>query len=114
MPRMTDPGEPLTPFPPRFYWLKRIVVIAVLFVIGFAGLMRWWQYAAMRRLNDEIARLHEAGERVTVEDFAVAAVRDRDNAALSLQTAAKSLTLTKSEDRLVDYFQRDAAVDPPT
>jgi hypothetical protein len=85
---MTVDSEPTIPFPPRFWWLKRIVVIAVLFVLGMIALLKWWAWKAEQRMTAEVARLRASGERVPIEDFQHPAVADADNAAMSLKTAA--------------------------
>ena len=102
---MSDlPAEPDYPYPPRFWWLKRIVAASVLFIAFFAGLMWWWSYEADRRMAAEIAAIRARGEPALYEDFDVPPVPDEDNAALSLESAARAISLTKPQSDFVDLF----------
>ncbi|MBN1346530.1 MAG: hypothetical protein JXQ73_27825 [Phycisphaerae bacterium] len=69
------------PIPPRFWWLKRIGVVVVIWLVALVGLRAWWGYEAGRRLQVEIDCLRAAGGPVEVQDFAPPPLPDAENAA---------------------------------
>jgi len=84
-------GDELTvPVPPRFWWLKRILVAIGLLLVLMAGLRWWWGHVAHSRLQAEIDRIRAAGEPIFPEDFDSAPVPDAENAALVLVNAANA------------------------
>ena len=50
-PATAKPAPPAadTPIPPRFWWLKRILIAVGLMVVGLVGLWFWWNHEAERR-----------------------------------------------------------------
>ena len=77
--------------PRRYWWLKRIVVGYVIFVMVVMG-VRWRAGVVVeRRLGGEIAKLRAKGEPVTLEDFQEPAVGDEENAGAYLRRAEELL-----------------------
>lgn len=56
------------PFPPRYWWLKRIVVAYAVLFVALLTLRLWWGHVAHHRLETEIAKYKAAGE--PIEPFA--------------------------------------------
>jgi len=77
--RVDDESGDVQPFPPRYWWLKRIAVAFGVLIAALLGLRVWWGAVASRRLNDEIARIEAAGEPIWPEDFDSEPVPDEDN-----------------------------------
>jgi hypothetical protein len=69
------------PIPPRYWWLKRILVGVGVLLAALTGLRWWWGWEAERRLEAKIAEYRAAGQPVLAEDFARPAVADEENAA---------------------------------
>ena len=93
---MTNASSPTAdtdaqPIPPRYWWLKRILLACVLLVFALAGLRWWWGYEAERRLQAKIDEYHAAGQPVTIEDFQYPPVPDEENAAYFLMKAAEAI-----------------------
>lgn len=57
------------PFPPRYWWLKRIVLAYALLFVALLILRLWWGHVAHNRLETEIAKYKAAGEPIEPEDF---------------------------------------------
>ena len=75
------PAEPDYPYPPRFWWLKRITVVTAVVLLLLACVRVWWGWEASRRLQAEIDRIKAAGEPIEVADFTPVPVPDDQNAA---------------------------------
>lgn len=103
------------PVPPRYWWLKRILVTAgVLSIVVVCG--HWlWGVAAERNLQKKIAQLRAAGQPVLSEDFEQPGVPDEENAAYFVRRAAAQLVFGTQagqmafddigyDPRLVDEF----------
>lgn len=74
------------PIPPRYWWLKRIIVGSVVLLVVL-GLVRWrWGVYADRLLQAEIDGYIAAGQPVYETDLLLPPVPDDQNAALALQT----------------------------
>jgi hypothetical protein len=86
-----DKGEAVA-IPPRYWWLKRILVgVGVLLVV--LGCMRWWWgVEAQRRFDALIASYVAAGEPVFPEDFNRPAIPDEENAIPLLEQAVELFT----------------------
>jgi hypothetical protein len=97
---------PDVPTPARFWWLKRIVVAGVVWLIVLCVLRWGWGWEADRRLAAVIADAKVRGEPVLEEDFRPPVVPEGENAAELLMTAAQSLSLQPAFHRLssVDEF----------
>jgi hypothetical protein len=58
------PPEPTYPYPPRYWWLKRLALLGLLVIIGIACLRVWWGRVAQRELHRVVADLRARGEPV--------------------------------------------------
>ncbi len=88
---MAVPDDTLVPIPPRYWWLKRILLATVLLIVGLASLRWWWGVQADHRWRACIARLEASGEPLYARDFAVPAIPDAENAAHLLKAAAAKM-----------------------
>jgi hypothetical protein len=84
-------GESTTPWPPRYRWLKRSLVIFATVAILLIGLHIWWNHIADQRLAAQIAAIHARGEPILPEDFPTINIADSDNAAWYLRQAAAAI-----------------------
>ena len=82
------PEPPTTPVPPRYWWLKRFLIAGAALLVVLFGLRLWWDRIAEARLAAKIVQIRDSGEPLFPEDFAVAPVRDEENAVPLLQHAA--------------------------
>ncbi len=80
------------PWPPRYWWLKRLLVAAAVLMLALAGLHRWWSHEAQRRFGSLLEQYRAAGQPLTIEDFDFPPVPDDENAAHDLMLAAASLS----------------------
>lgn len=76
------------PMPPRYWWLKRILLAVGVLIVALAALRWWWGHEAERRLQAKIDEYHALGQPVTIEDFQFPPVPDDENAAYFLKKAA--------------------------
>ncbi len=86
------------PIPPRYWWLKRILLAIGVLILALVALRLWWGHEAERRLQAKIDEYHAAGQPVTIEDFQFPPVPDEDNAAYFLMQAATALTRPSAAD----------------
>lgn len=101
--------EPATPYPPRYRWMKRLIVAYALVIGAIVGMWAAWDVWTSHRLEAEIARLRGLGQRVLAEDFASAPVPDDENAAM-LYKKAIALTFTKAQDDFMTSVDWDVAL----
>lgn len=47
-------SDSVEPLPPRFWWLKRLLILSGVLVVALICLRVWWGYEAHRRLMAEI------------------------------------------------------------
>ena len=80
--------------PPRFWWLKRIGLAAVVYAAFVIGLRVWFGYEAERRLSAAIDGYRTVGQPVLLSDFNRRAVAEKDNAAILLEEAEKAFVDT--------------------
>jgi hypothetical protein len=73
--RSADP-EPLGPVPLRWWWLKRLTLLALLLAAALAGLRLWWGWEAERRLRRLVDPLRSHGAPLRIEDLAPPPVGD--------------------------------------
>lgn len=95
---MTSANKPpatddTTPIPPRYWWLKRILLAVGVLILALAVLRWWWGVEAERRLQAKIDEYHALGQPVTIEDFQYPSVPDEENAAHFLQQAAAAIVV---------------------
>jgi hypothetical protein len=83
--------ESTTPWPPRYRWLKRSLLIFLTVVVLLIGVHLWWNWMADRRLAAQIAAIHARGEPILPEDFHLVDVPDSQNAAWYLRQAAAGI-----------------------
>jgi hypothetical protein len=95
------------PIPPRYRWLKRIGLAAILLLIATFALRWVVGVVAQRRLDAHVAKLRAAGEPMLPEDFAFPAVPDQDNAAILLKKAAELLVEPGKDDLSLAGYLRD-------
>jgi hypothetical protein len=81
------------PIPPRYWWLKRILLAVGVLILALAALRWWWGYEAQRRLQAKIDEYHALGQPVTIEDFQFPPVPDEENAAHFLMKAAEAVVV---------------------
>ena len=96
------------PIPPRYRWLKRILIAVVTLVIALVVAQRWWAHAADRRYQASIDAARARGEPVLPADFLPdGPVPDSRNAALSLANAAGSLALSQAFHDFANNYPSD-------
>lgn len=84
---------PERPWPPRYWWLKRLSVAGAVLLVALGGVRWWWGAEAERRLAARIAELRARGEPVTLEDFQQFErdIPDEENAAHFYMRAAEAI-----------------------
>lgn len=91
------------PFPPRYWWLKRIVAGLGLLLVALVLLRVWWGWEVTRRFQAEIDGYIAAGEPILPEDFDPKEdIPDDQNAAKFLMDAAAAITLTPAQTTLMN------------
>lgn len=91
------------PIPPRYWWLKRIGVVAGLLLVTLFALRLWWGWEANRRLQAEIDRIIAAGEPINPEDFDLKEdIPDDQNAARLLIGADEVINLTPEQQEVFE------------
>jgi len=91
-------SEPSEPYPPRYWWLKRLTVAWLLFIGGMFGVRLWWGSDADWQRARLISEARARGEPVLVADFASPEVPTAQNAALDLKSALSSLYWTQAQE----------------
>lgn len=100
------------PFPRRFWWLKRMSVGMILFVLLVCGL-RWWAIAdARRRLDREVEALRAAGQKVLPADFVQTPIPDAENAATFLRQAEAAFQIYDNDDNALDSISFSLPLSP--
>src|SRR5688500_6518745 len=74
----------MTPWPPRFRWLKRLALSYLIFVTCLALLYWAWTAYSHRQLAAAIDAVHARGEPVMPHDFDPPPIPPTENAALAL------------------------------
>ncbi|HEY1629249.1 MAG TPA: hypothetical protein VGF52_05285, partial [Tepidisphaeraceae bacterium] len=97
-------GEPTHPYPPRYWWLKRISALVILILLLLTVLRIWWGYDAEKKLDALIASLHAAGEKILPEDFNSPPIPDSENAADYLNRAAAAINLNAEPPAASNMF----------
>jgi len=88
------PIDDTVPIPPRFWWLKRILIASTALIVVLVALRLWWGWYASRLLQAEIDRIIALGEPIYPEDFdPKEEIPDELNAARLLQQAVAALDL---------------------
>ncbi len=84
--------------PPRYWWLKRILLGVLALFILLHVLRLWWGHVAESRFEAEVARYRAAGQPVDPEDFDPPPIDDEDNAALLYMEAANAIVTPQNVD----------------
>jgi hypothetical protein len=93
-----DEAAKVRPIPPRYWWLKRIILGVVVLFVALLALRLWWGWEAHRRFRAEIDKLIAAGEPIFPEDFnPKEPIPDEENAAKLYLKAGSILNLTDVE-----------------
>ncbi len=101
-----QPREPQQ-VPPRFWWLKRILIASAVFLLLLIALRVWWGHEAHRRLQAEIARVVAAGEPIFPEDFNPKEnIPDEQNAARLYVQAEENFSLTADQTKVIEDVRR--------
>jgi hypothetical protein len=79
------------PYPPRFRWLKRLVVVYLVIAAALVGVRIWWGKLAQKKLDAGIAAIRATGEPALVDDLNRDKVPDADNAAYYYRLAITKL-----------------------
>jgi hypothetical protein len=98
--RHTDDAD--RPVPPRYWWLKRILLAVGVLILALAGLRWWWGHEAERRFEAKIDEYRAADQPVTIEDFQFPSVPDEENAAKFLMDAKGALVRPPAADAFVE------------
>lgn len=97
----TQPPAAEKPIPPRFWWLKRILVGVVILFVALGGLRWWWGVHADRAFRAEVDRYRAAGQPIRLNEFNTPPVPDDQNAALLLKKAVAAFKLEGVDQQLV-------------
>lgn len=81
----------IIPWPPRYWWFKRIALGIIVLAVGMALLRVWWGFEASRRLEQQVAQYRAAGQPVHLKDFEAAPIPTEQNAAHWLVEAANAM-----------------------
>ena len=81
-------AETAGPYPPRFWWLKRLSLALLLLLVALTALRLWWGREARRRLEAALAPIVARGDPIDAAGMNLPPVADEVNAALYLRRAA--------------------------
>ena len=95
-------GKPVSPVPPRYWWLKRILIVSGIFLLALIGVRLGWGWEANRQLQAEIDRIIAAGEPIYPADFDPPPMRPEENAAKLYLDAEAALNLTPTQGDFVN------------
>lgn len=87
---MDDTSSGPVPNPPRFWWLKRFIVLGVVALLALIGLRLYWGHAMSQRLEAAVAAIEAKGEPIRFEDMLRDPVSDQDNAAYFFMEALRT------------------------
>ncbi|HET6246929.1 MAG TPA: hypothetical protein VFE47_04455 [Tepidisphaeraceae bacterium] len=91
------PAGESRPYPPRYFWLKRLTATGFLLLIGIAGLRAWWGHVSQSRMDAYIASVQARHEPILPDDFNSPEIPAGDNAAVLYAKAANSLHFSRAE-----------------
>jgi hypothetical protein len=94
------------PYPPRYWWLKRIVIASLLMIVALAVWRIVLGRIAGARLDAAVNQIAVRGERIAIADFTVAAIDDDQNVVTFLRRAGEAMSQTDYPPRAtnMDYF----------
>ena len=90
-PAVVADNEVDSPFPPRYWWLKRILLAVAVLLVCLVAVRWWWGVVAERRLNALIAEYKAAGEPLYPEDFQTPPVDADENAVTLILEAGRRI-----------------------
>ena len=102
-------GKPVAPVPPRYWWLKRILIVSGTFLIVLIGVRLWWGWEANRQLQAEIDRITAAGEPIYPVDFDPPPMRPEENAAKLYLDAEAAPNLNPTQGDFVNQLASEYA-----
>lgn len=105
--RTAAPGLPTLPVPPRFRWLKPLVISAVVYLMFLGAVRVWWGVEAKRRFDAAVATYRGLGQPVLLEDFQRPPIPDERNGGPLLQRALELLSISSAEDEWFRYAASD-------
>lgn len=91
-------AEPTDPFPPRFWWLKRLAAAGVVAAVALVALWHWWDREAQRRLDAYLRAARDRGEPLVAADFDPPAVPPDQDAVALYRQAVQGLTRPHARD----------------
>jgi hypothetical protein len=104
---ISSSDETPRPVPPRYWWLKRVLVAAGALVLLLVALRLAWGWEAQRRLDAKIAEYRAAGQPVTLDDFQRSPVPDEENAAFYLRHAIAELHAPSPDSPQFEHIASD-------
>jgi hypothetical protein len=97
-----DESVVVLPIPPRYWWLKRIMIAVGVLLILLLALRLWWGWEAHRRFQAELDKLIAAGEPIFPEDFnPKEPIPDEQNAAILYRRAGALISLNDDDTMFV-------------
>lgn len=78
---------PTVAHPPRYRWLRRITLIAVVVLLGVLGLRMWTGWRSQQRLDAAVAAIRGRGEPMLIDDLRVPPLPPGENRAVYLKRA---------------------------
>lgn len=82
----------VAPDPPRFRWLRRLLIFTVLWAVAMYGVWTWWLGGGKRRLHAEVDALRARGEPVELAQVRPTMPFDHRSAGPDVAAAARMLT----------------------
>lgn len=106
------PDEEQIPYPPRYWWLKRLCAAALVLVVLVVGLRWWVTRRAQAAFDAMLAASRSAGLRVSVGEFAARAIPDELNAADYFTRASTAIVPSIGDPRVPQHQLSMLCSDP--
>jgi hypothetical protein len=91
-----------SPYPPRFWWLKRIACAWILFFLFLVALRLWWGHRADRACEAAVRRAADLGTRTRPSEYDGGALPDDRNTVALLEKAGTFTTTSARENEVLD------------